>query len=51
MCSPYITANSINDLLPVTLCSGTGNNTFIPATQVDEQSAIFAIQTAVFSMG
>ncbi|CAG8951986.1 hypothetical protein HYFRA_00000721 [Hymenoscyphus fraxineus] len=51
MCSPYVTAESINDLLPVTLSSGTGVNHVIPANQADQASASMAISTAVFSMG
>ncbi|KAH8586429.1 hydantoinase/oxoprolinase [Bisporella sp. PMI_857] len=51
MCSAYVTATSINDLLPVTLCSGTGNNVVIPANQTSQEEASLAIRTAVFSMG
>lgn len=51
MCSPYVTATSVNDLLPVTLCSGTGVNVVVPANQKDLESANMAIRTAVFKVG
>ncbi|TQN63946.1 putative D-/L-hydantoinase subunit A, partial [Colletotrichum shisoi] len=51
MVSQYIHAKSINELLPVTLCSGTGHNVVIPATQTDETSAGIAIRDACVAMG
>jgi hypothetical protein len=51
MVSQYITAKSINDLLPVTISSGTGQNIVIPAGQEDEAAAGQEIRAACFSMG
>ncbi|KAF6818768.1 hydantoinase [Colletotrichum sojae] len=51
MVSQYIHAKSVNELLPVTLCSGTGHNVVIPATQTDETSAGIAIRDACVAMG
>ncbi|KAK1990631.1 hydantoinase/oxoprolinase [Colletotrichum falcatum] len=51
MVSQYIHAESINELLPVTLCSGTGHTVVIPATQTDEASAGVAIRDACVAMG
>jgi len=51
MCSPYVTATSINDLFPVVLSSGTGLNIVLPDTQPDEASASIAVRTTVFNMG
>ncbi|TDZ20560.1 putative D-/L-hydantoinase subunit A [Colletotrichum orbiculare MAFF 240422] len=51
MVSQYIHAKSINELLPVTLCSGTGRTVVVPATQTDETSAGIAIRDACVAMG
>jgi DUF917 family protein len=51
MVSPYVVAKSINELLPVVLCSGTGQSVFIPANQTDETSAGIKIRDACVSMG
>lgn len=51
MVSQYISAKSINELLPVTISSGTGQNIVIPANQVDETSAGIEIRDACFAMG
>ncbi|TDZ41423.1 putative D-/L-hydantoinase subunit A [Colletotrichum trifolii] len=51
MVSQYIHAESINELLPVTLCSGTGRTVVVPATQTDETSAGIAIRDACVAMG
>lgn len=49
--SRFITAKDINDLFPVTLCSGTGENILIPATQPDVQTADMVIRTTCAEMG
>lgn len=39
MVSRYVYAESINELLPVAICSGDGRDGIIPAGQEDETSA------------
>lgn len=51
MVSRYVHAKSINELLPVTLCSGTGHDVLIPANQTDNTSAGIAIRDICVSMG
>ncbi|EHY53387.1 hypothetical protein HRR83_003594 [Exophiala dermatitidis] len=50
-CSTYVMSESINALLPVTLCSGTGHNVLIPAGQTDEKAPGIMIRDACFAMG
>ncbi|TPX12481.1 uncharacterized protein E0L32_006893 [Thyridium curvatum] len=51
MVSTYVKAKTINELLPVTLCSGTGDTVIVPANQTDEVSAGRSIRDACASMG
>lgn len=51
MVSTYVKAQTINELLPVTLCSGTGDTVIVPANQTDEVSAGRSIRDACSSMG
>ncbi|KAK2746156.1 hypothetical protein FQN55_005785 [Onygenales sp. PD_40] len=47
----FIEKTDINDLLPIALCSGTGRNVIIPATQKDVQATDHAIRTTCVEMG
>lgn len=51
MVSQYVHAKSINELLPVTICSGTGTEFLIPDNQADETSAGIEIRNACVAMG
>ncbi|KAL2752935.1 hypothetical protein ACRALDRAFT_2055338 [Sodiomyces alcalophilus JCM 7366] len=39
MVSQYVSAESVNELLPVAICSGDGRDAIVPAGQVDEAAA------------
>lgn len=47
----FIKTTDVNDLLPVTLCSGTGTNIIIPATQPDLKTVETQIRDACVQMG
>lgn len=51
MVSQYVMGNSIDELLPVTLCSGTGHNVVIPRGQPDAATASAAIRDKLIAMG
>jgi len=51
MTSRNVHADSINEILPVSLCSGTGDNVLIPANQTDNVSAGIQIRDVCVSMG
>ncbi|TLD06539.1 uncharacterized protein PgNI_08578 [Pyricularia grisea] len=51
MVSQYVMGNSIDELLPVTLCSGTGHNVVIPRGQPDVATASAAIRDKLIAMG
>lgn len=51
MVSQYINAKSVNELLPVFLCSGTGQSVKIPDNQTDETTAGREIRIACVGMG
>ncbi|KIX05403.1 uncharacterized protein Z518_06275 [Rhinocladiella mackenziei CBS 650.93] len=51
MVSQHVMADSVNALLPVTLCSGTGHNVLIPAGQTDETSPGKEIREVCVAMG
>ncbi|TLD29327.1 hypothetical protein PspLS_03572 [Pyricularia sp. CBS 133598] len=51
MVSQYVMGNSIDELLPVTLCSGTGHNVVIPRGQPDAATASTAIRNKLIAMG
>lgn len=51
MVSQYVMSDSINALLPVTLCSGTGHNVLVPANQMDESAPGKQIRDVCVSMG
>jgi hypothetical protein len=44
-------SRDVNQLLPVTLCSGTGEDVIVPATQPDVQTAVGKIQSTCAAMG
>ncbi|EXJ83122.1 hypothetical protein A1O1_06741 [Capronia coronata CBS 617.96] len=49
--STYVMSDSINALLPVTLCSGTGQRVLVPANQADETAPGRMIRDACVAMG
>ncbi len=51
MVSQHVKGNSINELLPVVMCSGAGDTAIIPANQPDEPTASRAIRDACVGMG
>ncbi|KAL8327684.1 hypothetical protein RB597_003822 [Gaeumannomyces tritici] len=51
MVSRYVMGDSVNDLFPVTLCSGTGDNVVIPKGQDDAVAAGAAMRDNLVSMG
>ncbi|XXG95527.1 hypothetical protein Hte_001791 [Hypoxylon texense] len=51
MVSQYIHASSVNDMLPVILCSGSGEQVTIPAPQPDAAAASLRIRDACVGMG
>ena len=51
MVSTYVHADNINTLLPVTLCSGTGHDVFIPADATDESAPGIEIRNVCVAMG
>ncbi|TLS24345.1 hypothetical protein PpBr36_08422 [Pyricularia pennisetigena] len=51
MVSQYVMGNSVDELLPVTLCSGTGHNVVIPRGQPDAATASAAIRDKLIAMG
>lgn len=51
MVSQYVMGSSIDELLPVTLCSGTGYNVVIPRGQPDAVTASAAIRDKLIAMG
>ncbi|KAI1380512.1 hydantoinase [Hypoxylon crocopeplum] len=51
MVSQYIHASSVNEMLPVILCSGSGERVTIPAPQPDVATASLEIRNACVGMG
>lgn len=51
MTSTYVFADNINGVLPVTLCSGTGHDVFIPADATDEKAPGIQIRDVCVAMG